>query len=399
MLLPCHRTDRGDGVDKVRGHGFEWAFHPLQVLGWVIFGIDVLVYAFCTLPVVGASGVLVLLLCCFVVSAVVVVVAAARATGCNPAAVKSTDDKLNNEQLDDVTPFCSICEVPARERCKHCSECNKCVEGFDHHCLWLNNCIGSANYTFFFVAISAVAAMTTVLLTTFLYLLVEYYSEERRLLDTPSFRTIPEGLFLGFLFFAVIINTPLFLLDVQLILLHLFLMSQHMTTYEYILSKQKENVEDVEENEINFLDRFRKSAMSQLDWIVMTRCGKGRRKKRDEKNEETCGPEVAIAEDDAAEPNVAEADIKEDEKTTALDPPIQHNDVIIELEESKDDVSSSNGAPITDPQHDPQLDCVPRGGRRPSVDLPNMALQRPVKPTLDSTRGLGCGCALARLLV
>lgn len=32
---------------------------------------------------------------------------------------------------------------------KHCKACNKCVEGFDHHCPFLNQCIGSNNYFWF----------------------------------------------------------------------------------------------------------------------------------------------------------------------------------------------------------------------------------------------------------
>lgn len=40
--------------------------------------------------------------------------------------------------------------MQVKENTKHCRTCNKCVEGFDHHCSWLNNCIGRKNYKFFF---------------------------------------------------------------------------------------------------------------------------------------------------------------------------------------------------------------------------------------------------------
>ena len=41
--------------------------------------------------------------------------------------------------------FCLTCQCFKPERCHHCSACNRCVLNMDHHCLWLNNCIGFNN--------------------------------------------------------------------------------------------------------------------------------------------------------------------------------------------------------------------------------------------------------------
>ena len=44
---------------------------------------------------------------------------------------------------------CTKCKIPIIPRSKHCYVCDKCIEKFDHHCIWVNQCIGAKNYRFF----------------------------------------------------------------------------------------------------------------------------------------------------------------------------------------------------------------------------------------------------------
>ena len=54
------------------------------------------------------------------------------------------------EEFDPVL-LCPDCEVVRTEHSRHCSICNRCVERFDHHCPWVNNCVGTQNQGMFVI--------------------------------------------------------------------------------------------------------------------------------------------------------------------------------------------------------------------------------------------------------
>lgn len=192
-------------------------------------------------------------------------------------------------------PFCTMCDVPVFSRSKHCRACSKCVDVFDHHCMWLNNCVGGQNYRAFFVTVSAVAAMIGIILCTCLYLLVDVFTNttefERRIRDVAFMEILPMEFFMALLVAMICVNGPLFLLDFQLVILHIFLSSQQLTTYEYIMSKrgQMEGEEgdasaigESPKDEAGAGQPERKAVRTLphwMDWIIFSRCGRRRRPK------------------------------------------------------------------------------------------------------------------------
>ncbi|XP_069616647.1 palmitoyltransferase ZDHHC23 [Ranitomeya imitator] len=64
---------------------------------------------------------------------------------------KSEDHPPQGQEENLLTEknWCHICQVPRTPRSGHCRICGSCVQRLDHHCVWINNCIGSRNHKSF----------------------------------------------------------------------------------------------------------------------------------------------------------------------------------------------------------------------------------------------------------
>ncbi|CAK84861.1 unnamed protein product (macronuclear) [Paramecium tetraurelia] len=113
--------------------------------------------------------------------------------------------------------FCDSCKIYKTSSTAHCRRCDNCVQGFDHHCLWLGQCIGQRNYRYFYLFLF----FLTIMLTWFLTVQIQHLSH------------LNDYLLIEFIIYAL--KTFGFLVfSAYLLVLHTYFIFANKTTYEYL---------------------------------------------------------------------------------------------------------------------------------------------------------------------
>ncbi|CAE8685637.1 unnamed protein product, partial [Polarella glacialis] len=58
---------------------------------------------------------------------------------------------LDYVEAGDFRHICVICHNIRRMRSFHCKQCGRCVQRLDHHCPWIDRCVGIGNQRLFYV--------------------------------------------------------------------------------------------------------------------------------------------------------------------------------------------------------------------------------------------------------
>jgi palmitoyltransferase ZDHHC3/7/25 len=61
--------------------------------------------------------------------------------------IHSSEKKDEYEEQD--WTVCTRCEAYRPPRAHHCRICKRCIKRMDHHCPWINNCVGERNQKYF----------------------------------------------------------------------------------------------------------------------------------------------------------------------------------------------------------------------------------------------------------
>lgn len=133
--------------------------------------------------------------------------------------------------MDVPVKYCKTCNIWRPPRCYHCRVCDNCVETLDHHCVWVNNCIGRRNYRYFFTFVSTGTFVGLYLAFGSLGHVIAYANQQG--LSFGESITVNKAPFAMFIYGILAFPYPC-----SLWIYHMWLVGHGDTTREYLASRR-----------------------------------------------------------------------------------------------------------------------------------------------------------------
>ncbi|CAD8194159.1 unnamed protein product [Paramecium octaurelia] len=208
----------------VRRNGLVNGLNPYQTISWVYTLADIIIaYIFSFL--IQEPGIHELLLILLTIIVTAIFYSCFKATlidPTDPIVKQEIKCKQKGKEFQtEIKSYCLVCQAHVQDKTKHCWSCNKCVSLFDHHCIWLNNCVGDQNYSYFFVLVISLVTFKIFKLVLDANLL--YNAVDLQIL----------------VYICIVIDPPVLIILIYLLSMHLYFKYKQITTYEYIKSKQE----------------------------------------------------------------------------------------------------------------------------------------------------------------
>lgn len=139
--------------------------------------------------------------------------------------------------------FCVFCKMLRPERCHHCIKCKRCVLRMDHHCNFLNICVGLKNYRPWMIFLFYSNSL-------FFFIFITMLEGVKIILKTETL----SGITLTALLIILILSCIGWISVMELYVTHLYFISNGVTTKEDRTETRTQLI--VQKGNSNFIDNF-----------------------------------------------------------------------------------------------------------------------------------------------
>ncbi|KAF8822162.1 DHHC zinc finger domain-containing protein, partial [Cardiosporidium cionae] len=238
-------TFNGPHEEFYRKNGFSYPLQLFQIVTWVTFVALILFFILVLLPSLHIIWQLVTGII-LGISAVVIFATCYISTITNPIdPLSKIVRKIDEAEIDKQNLVECNCCGWVDKNSKHCRVCNKCVLAFDHHCMWINNCVGSKNYKAFFALLCTVTIFSLIITTLSAWIIIKQLTTG----TVASLWIMWYGWWNApaayiFCSITIVLALPILILVVELLVLHIYLTIKKLSTHDYIIQRIQEVIPD-----------------------------------------------------------------------------------------------------------------------------------------------------------